>query len=80
MDVQVELNRSLVSKVESKASSVGISFSSAVEQALRLWIASISDLVPKRRIQLPKSGSGGVLSGIDLDRNGRALDRMEGRE
>ncbi|MEO6095169.1 MAG: hypothetical protein ABIW76_05655 [Fibrobacteria bacterium] len=80
MRTTIRLNDALLRQVKRKAFEQHKTFTAVVEDALAAWIqGGPIEANKNRRVNLPKSGKGGVLPGVDLESNKSLLDRMEER-
>jgi len=79
MRTTVRLDDGLLEQAKREAADRRQTLTALIEQGLRLVLAQ-SQLAPHRkRVVLPRSGSGGVLPGIELYGNAALLDAVEER-
>lgn len=79
MRTTIQLNDELLWRAKSWAMEQHSTFTAVMENALRAWLDSRPATGEGRKVEIPTSGSGGVLPGVDLDCTASFLDRMEGR-
>jgi hypothetical protein len=81
MRTTVRLDDALLEQAKREAADRHQSLTALIEQGLRLILAQSRSPQPHRkRVVLPRSGSGGVLAGVELYDNAALLDAMEERQ
>ena len=79
MRTTINIDDELMREARLQAAETHRTLTAVIEDALRLAL-QVRSLVPAgRTVNLPTSGAGGLLPGIDLDDTSSILDRMEGR-
>lgn len=79
MRTTININDALLRMAKLRAAETHRTLTAVIEDALRLAIEGKSLSEPGRRVNIPTSGSGGMLAGVDLDDMSSILDRMEDR-
>jgi len=78
--ITLRLDNALLVQAKREAAHRHETLTALIEQGLRLVLAqSRSPQSRRKRVVLPRCGSGGVLPGVDLDNNAALLDVMEER-
>lgn len=73
------MNEALLRQVKRKALAQHKTFTAVVEDALAAWVqGGPIEAGKNRKVNLPKSGRGGLLPGVDLESNKSLLDTMDG--
>ena len=79
MRTTIRLDNTLFAEVKKEATRRGETFTSLVEQGLRLVLASPIRKLQNPRVRLPVCrAGGGTLPGVDLTDSAALLDRLEG--
>ena len=75
MRIAIELNEALLREAKQMAANSGKTLTAFIEEAVR-------ESLERRAThpELPTSGGGGLLPGVDLDNSAALLDLMEGRD
>ena len=79
MRTTIAINDSLLNQAKVRAAESRRSLAAVVEDALRLALASKPVRQGNRKVRVPVSGDGGIMSGVDLDDTAALLDHMESR-
>lgn len=79
MRTTIRLDDELLAEAKAAAARTGRTLTQVIEDALRETLARRPEAGKPRRVQLPTSGSGGLLP-VDLDDSAALLDIMEGRD
>lgn len=74
----VRLSPALTRKAKAYARAHSLTFTAVMERALSTYLARPEADRAPRRIEIPSSGTGGTLPGVDLNSNARLLDIMDG--
>lgn len=61
------------------AVATGRTLTELIEDAVRVAVAPQEATVQREPVELPTSGSGGILPGVDLDDSASLIDLMEDR-
>ena len=77
MRTTVRLNDELSKKVKIRAAETNRTFTAFIEDALRLALGQINRSVQPGKIEIPTSGTGGILPGVDIDDTSSLLDKMD---
>ena len=80
MRTTININDHLLSEAKKRAADTHRTLTAVIEDALRLALRTENRRPTTRTVRLPTSGSGGVLSGVNLDDTSSLLDRMDGIE
>jgi len=80
MRTTVRLNDELSKKVKIRAAETNRTFTAFIEDALRLALGQINRPVQLGDIEIPTSGTGGILPGVDIDDTSSLLDKMDSIE
>ena len=78
MRTTIRLNDELFKRVKVLAAETHRTLTAVIEDSLRLILEKPPQPDRSRDVELPTSGSGGILPGIDLDDTSALLDKMEG--
>jgi hypothetical protein len=78
MRTTVRLPPDLLTQAKQHAAATGRSLTALIEDALRLALSAERPTKGYFHESLPTYGSGGVLSGVDLDDSRALLDRRDG--
>ena len=80
MRTTVRLPDELLRRARKRAAEQGRTLTSLLEEGLNLVLTGQPKVPRRERVRLPISkASGGTLPGVDLNRSGDLLDRMEER-
>jgi len=74
----VRLNPALQRKAKAYARTHNLTFTAVMERALMSYLARPEAGRKPRRVEIPSSGTGGTLPGVDLNSNAKLLDIMDG--
>lgn len=78
MRTTISLDDHLLTQAKREAAARRLSLARFVDEALRQMLASVTKAKAGReRVELPESGDGGLLPGIDLDNSADLLCVME---
>lgn len=77
MRTTLNLDDALLTRAKALAARTGRTLTAVVEDALRAALAQSRRPSPRRRIELPTFGTGGVQPGVDLDDSAALLSLME---
>ncbi len=79
MRTTINISDDLLRMARLRAASSHRTLASVIEDALNLALRGKLAVGKKVRIEIPVSGKGGLLPGVDLDDTASLEDRMEGR-
>lgn len=74
----VRLSPAVRRKAQAYARAHNLTFTAVMERALVAYLARPAAERAPRRIEIPSSGTGGTLPGVDLNSNAKLLDIMDG--
>ena len=79
MRTTININDKLLQSAKHQAAETHRTLTSVIEDALRLALETKPPRRSAPRANIPASGSGGLLPGVDLDDTSSLLDRLEER-
>lgn len=77
MRTTIHINDDLFQRAKMRAVEGHTTFTFVVENALRAWLKINPDATRRTKVNVPTSGSDGLLPGVDLDSTASLLDRMD---
>jgi hypothetical protein len=78
MRTTLRLEDDLLRRTKQFAARRGTTLTAVIREALQAYLAR-SDETPAGPVELPVSGQGGILPGVDLDDSAQLYDLMDGR-
>lgn len=78
MRTTVRLDDDLLRRAKRRAAATGRTLTSLIEDGLRLVLARPARAARRPRADLPVSGRGGTLPGVDLDNTAALYELMDG--
>lgn len=79
MRTTVRLEDDILRRAKQRAASSSTTLTGVIREALQAYLARPADSADPCPVDLPVSGSGGTLPGIDLDDTASLYDVMDGR-
>ncbi|HEY6320545.1 MAG TPA: CopG family transcriptional regulator [Thermoanaerobaculia bacterium] len=77
MRTTIRLDDHLLTEVKERAARQGLTLTAVIEHALRESFGRRQEQPPRRPVELPTWGHGGLRPGVDLDDSASLLELME---